>query len=115
MWIMTGEKIIMYRKFEGEIDGVTLDGIKEIFFDKYYDQGHSADERVEDVKKLILEQSNNFFGDYCCEQYLAKTPANQVMSEEDSVCHFMDVLAGYIITGDSESYPFDRYLFATNL
>ena len=105
----------MYRKFEGELNGVTLEELKKLFFEKYYDQGHSADERVEDVKRFISEQSNDFFGDYCCEQYLAKTPANQVMSEEDSVCHFMDVLAGYVIAGESEAYPFEKGLFTTNL
>jgi len=53
--------------------------------------------------------------DYCGEQYLAKTPSDQVSSENDSVCHFMDVLAGYIIAGESETYPFEKDLFATNL
>ena len=112
---MIGEKIIMYRKFEGELDGVTLDELKKLFFEEYYDQTHSADERVRDVKRFISENDNYFLEDYCDSQFLAKTPANQVMSEEDDVCHFMDVLAGYIITGDSESYPFDRDLFETNL
>ena len=101
----------MYRKFEGELDGVTLDGIKEVFFDKYYDQGHSADERVEDVKKLILEQTNNFFGDYCCEQYLAKTPSQQVMSDQDNVCHFLEIMASYVITGEDDDLPYDKDLF----
>ena len=105
------ERLLTYRKFEGELDGVTLDGIKEVFFDKYYDQGHSADERVEDVKKLILEQTNNFFGDYCCEQYLAKTPSQQVMSDQDNVCHFLEIMASYVITGEDDDLPYDKDLF----
>ena len=105
----------MYRKFEGELNGVTLDKLKQLFFEKYYDQGHSADERVKDVKRFISEQSNDFFGDYCCEQYLAKTPSEQVMSENDNVLHFMEMMSTYIITGEDEEYPFDKKLFATNL
>lgn len=105
----------MYRKFEGALNGVTLDELKQLFFEKYYDQGHEADERVEDVKRFISEQSNNFFGDYCCEQYLAKTPSDQVMSEQDSVLHFMEMMSTYIILGDSDEYPFDRDSFARNL
>ena len=112
---MIGEKITMYRKFEGALGGITLDELKELFFEKYYDQTHDADKRAEDVKKFLAEQSNGFFEDYCCEQYLSKTPSNQVMSENDSVCHFMDVLATYVILGDSEKYPFDKESFATNL
>jgi len=110
---MTGE-ITMYRKFEGALNGVTLDELKQLFFEKYYDQGHGADERVGDVKRFLAE-SNGFFEDYCYEQYLAKTPAQQVISENDNVCHFMDVLAGYVIAGESETYPFEKDLFATNL
>lgn len=105
----------MYRKFEGALNGVTLDELKKLFFEKYYDEGHSADERTDDIKKFLAENNNNFFEDYCHEQYLAKTPANQVMSENDSVCHFMEVLAGYIITGDDDEFPFDRDSFARNL
>lgn len=105
----------MYRKFEGELDGVTLDELKQLFFEEYYDQTHSADERVNDVKKFISEQSNNFFEDYCSSQYLVKTPANQVMSENDSVLHFMEVLSTYVILGDSDEYPFEKDSFATNL
>lgn len=112
---MIGEKITMYRKFEGALGGVTLEKLKQLFFEKYYDQGHSADERVGDVKRFLADNDNNFFEDYCCEQYLAKTPAQQVSSENDNVCHFMDVLAGYVIAGESETYPFEKDLFATNL
>jgi len=105
----------MYRKFEGALNGVTLDELKQLFFEKYYDQGHDADKRAEDVKRFLAEQSNGFFEDYCGYQYLAKTPAQQVISENDNVCHFMDVLAGYVIAGESEKYPFEKGLFATNL
>lgn len=111
---MTGE-ITMYRKFEGALNGVTLEELKKLFFEKYYDQGHSADNRVEDVKKFISDNNNYFLEDYCSEQYLAKTPANQVMSENDNVCHFMEMMSTYIITGEDEEYPFDKKLFATNL
>jgi len=111
---MIGEKT-MYRKFEGALDGMTLDELKQLFFEKYYDQGHGADKRAEDVKRFLAEQSNGFFEDYCGEQYLAKTPSEQVSSENDNVCHFMDVLSGYIIAGESETYPFEKDLFATNL
>ena len=111
---MIGEKM-MYRKFEGILDGVTLEELKQLFFEKYYDQTHDADKRAEDVKRFLSEQSNGFLEDYCCEQYLSKTPSNQVMSENDSVCHFMEMMSTYIITGDSESYPFEKDLFATNL
>ena len=112
---MIGEKIIMYRKFEGELDGVTLDELKKLFFENYYDQGHSADERTGDVKRFLAEQSNYFFDDYCNSQFLAKTPSDQVGSENDNVCHFMQVLATYIILGDSDEYPFEKDSFATNL
>jgi len=105
----------MYRKFEGALNGVTLDELKKLFFEKYYDQGHGADERVEDVKRFISEQSNGFFGDYCCEQYLAKTPSEQVMSENDNVLHFMEMMSTYIVTGEDDEYPFEKELFATNL
>ncbi|AFU63141.1 hypothetical protein 8014-B2_0074 [Lactobacillus phage ATCC 8014-B2] len=111
---MTGE-ITMYRKFEGALDGVTIDELKQLFFEKYYDQGHSADERVEDVKKFISENNNHFLEDYCSSQYLAKTPSEQVMSENDNVLHFMEMMSTYIITGEDEEYPFDKKLFATNL
>ena len=112
---MTGEIITMYRKFEGALNGVTLDELKQLFFDEYYDQTHSADKRVEDVKRFLADDNNNFFEDYCGKQYLAKTPSQQVMAENDSVCHFMDVLAGYVITGEDGEYPFEKDLFATNL
>lgn len=105
----------MYRKFEGELDGITLEKLKQLFFDEYYDQTHSADERVKDVNRFILEQSNGFFGDYYSEQYLSKTPSDQVMSENDNVLHFMEMMSTYIITGEDEEYPFDKKLFATNL
>ena len=105
----------MYRDFTGKLNGVTLDEIKGEFFEKYYDQGHSADERVEDVKRFLAEQSNYFFEDYCSYQFLAKTPSNQVMAKNDSVCYFMDVLAGYVIAGESETYPFEKDLFAINI
>jgi len=106
---------MMYRKFEGVLDGVTLDELKHLFFEKYYYKGHSADKRVEDVKRFLEEQSNGFFEDYCFGQYLAKTPSNQVMSENDNVLHFMEMMSTYIITGEDEEYPFDKKLFATNL
>lgn len=105
----------MYRKFEGALGGVTLEKLKQLFFEEYYDQTHDADKRADDVKRFISEQSNGFFEDYCDKQYLAKTPSNQVMAENDNVCHFMDVLAGYVIAGESETYPFEKDLFATNL
>lgn len=105
----------MYRKFEGELDGVTLDELKQLFFEEYYDQGHSADERTDDVKRFLAEQSNYFFEDYCSYQFLAKTPSDQVMAENDNVCHFMEVLSTYVILGDSDKYPFEKELFATNL
>lgn len=105
----------MYREFKGELDGVTLDELKQLFFEKYYDQAHLADSRVEDVKRFLKEQSHGFLEDYCYEQYLAKTPSQQVSSKNDSVCHFMDVLAGYVIAGESETYPFEKDLFATNI
>ena len=111
---MIGEKM-MYRKFEGILDGTTLKGLKQLFFEKYYDQGHSADERAKDVKRFLEEQSNGFFEDYCCSQFLAKTPSQQVMSDDDSVCHFMGVLSTYVITGEDEKYPFDKKSFTTNL
>ena len=101
----------MYRKFEGALDNVTLDELKQLFFEKYYDQTHFADNRVEDVNKFLKEQSNGFFEDYCCEQFLAKKPADQVMSENDSVAHFMDVLATYMILGESEKFPYEKDLF----
>ena len=105
----------MYRKFEGALGCVTLAELKQLFFEKYYDQGHSADERTDDVKRFLAEQSNYFFEDYCSYQFLAKTPSDQVMAENDSVCHFMDVLAGYVIAGESETYPFEKDLFAINI
>ena len=105
----------MYRKFEGALNGVTLDELKQLFFEKYYNQGHSADERVDDVKQFILENNNYFLEDYCSSQYLAKTPSEQVMSENDNVLHFMEMMSSYIITGEDEEYPFDKELFATNL
>lgn len=105
----------MYRKFEGTLDGVTLNELKQLFFEKYYDQTHLADNRVEDVKRFLKEQSNGFFEDYCSYQFLAKTPSEQNMSENDSICHFMEVLATYVILGNSDKYPFDRDLFVRNL
>lgn len=105
----------MYREFKGELDGVTLDELKQLFFEKYYDQTHLADNRVKDVKRFLKEQSNGFFEDYCCEQFLAKKPADQMMSENDSVAHFMEVLATYLILGESEKFPFDRDSFLRNL
>lgn len=111
---MIGEKK-MYRKFEGILDGKTLEELKQLFFEKYYDQNHDADNRVKDVKKFLSEQSNGFFEDYCDSQFLAKTPSDQVGSENDSVCRFMQVLATYIILGDSDEFPFEKKLFATNL
>lgn len=101
----------MYREFKGGLDGVTLDEIKEEFFEDYYDQEHSADERVEDVKRFIKEQSNGFFEDYYCEQYLAKTPSQQVMSDQDNVCHFVEIMASYVITGEDDDLPYDKDLF----
>ena len=50
----------MYRKFEGTLNGVTLDELRKLFFNAYYDQTHSADERVSDVKKFLSENNNNF-------------------------------------------------------
>jgi len=111
---MTGE-ITMYRKFEGALNGVTLDELKQLFFEKYYDQGHDADKRAEDVKRFLADNNNNFFEDYCGKQYLAKTPSEQVMSENDNVLHFMEMMSTYIILGDSDEYPFDRDSFARNL
>ena len=101
----------MYRDFTGELNGVTLDEIKGEFFENYYDQTHLADNRVEDVNRFLKEQSNGFFEDYCCEQYLSKTPSEQVMAENDSVLHFTDILANYIITGEDDEYPFEKDLF----
>ena len=105
----------MYRDFTGKLNGVTLDEIKGDFFEKYYDQTHLADDRVKDVKRFLKEQSNGFFEDYCSSLFLAKTPSDQNMSDDDSVCHFMEVLATYVILGNSDKYPFDRDLFARNL
>lgn len=105
----------MFRRFEGALNGVTLFDLKKIFFENYYDQSHNAEQRVVDCKKFLEEQSNGFFGEYFGSQFLVTTPKDQVMSENDSVCHFMDVLAGYVIAGESESYPFEKDLFATNL
>lgn len=101
----------MYREFKGELDGVTLDELKQLFFEKYYDQAHLADSRVEDVKRFIKEQSNGFFEDYYCEQYLAKTPSQQVMSDQDNVCHFVEIMASYMITGDDNDLPYNKDLF----
>lgn len=101
----------MYRKFEGKLNGVTLDELRKLFFEDYYDQAHSADNRVEDVKRFLKEQSNWFFEDYCCEQFLSKKPADQVMSENDSVAHFMEVLATYMILGEDEEFPYKKDLF----
>lgn len=105
----------MYRKFEGALNGITLDELKHLFFENYYNQGHSADDRVDDVKRFLKEHNNNFLEDYCNFQYLAKTPANQVMSENDSVCHFMEMLSNYICLGDSDKFPLDRNSFARDL
>lgn len=105
----------MYRKFEGALNGVTLEKLKKLFFEEYYDQTHDADKRAEDVKRFLAEQSNGFFEDYCGEQYLAKTPSEQVSSENDNVCHFMEMMSTYVILGDSEEYPLEKDLFATNI
>lgn len=105
----------MYRKFEGALDGTTLDELRKLFFEKYYDQTHSADERVGDVSKFISENNNYFLEDYCSSQYLAKTQSEQVMSENDNVLHFMEMMSTYIITGEDDEYPFEKELFATNL
>ena len=101
----------MYRDFTGELNGVTLDEIKGEFFENYYDQTHLADNRVEDVNRFLKEQSNGFFEDYCSSLFLAKTPSNQNMSENDSVAHFMEVLATYICIGDDEEFPYEKDLF----
>lgn len=106
---------MFYRKFDGALDGVTLDELKKTFFDKYYNQAHNAEQRVDDCKKFLEEQSNGFFGEYFGSQFLVTTPKDQVESENDSVCHFLEVVATYMILGDSEDYPLDKELFARNL
>ena len=101
----------MYRDFTGELNGVTLEKLKQLFFENYYNQTHLADNRVEDVKRFLKEQSNGFFEDYCSSLFLAKTPSNQNMSENDNVTHFMEVLATYICIGDNEEFPYEKDLF----
>lgn len=107
--------MMFYRKFEGALDGKTLDELKHLFFENYYDQTHSAEERVKDCKTFLDEQSNGFFGDYFSDQFLVQNPSEQVMSENDNCCHFLEVMASYVILGDSDNYPFDRSLFPHDL
>lgn len=101
----------MYRKFEGELDKVTLDEIKEEFFNNYYDQGHDAKQRVIDTKEFIKNKCGLFFEKYFDNNYLVKTPSDQVMSENDSVAHFLEILSTYIISGDDEELPYEKDLF----
>lgn len=105
----------MFRRFEGALNGVTLFDLKKIFFENYYDQSHNAEQRVVDCKKFLEEQSNGFFGEYFGSQFLVTTPKDQVESENDNVSHFLEVVATYIILGDSEDYPLDKELFTRNL
>ena len=101
----------MYRKFEGELDGVTLDGIKEVFFDKYYAIEHGAKQRVEDVRSFINNECGKFFELYFDNNFISVTPSEQVMSENDNVAHFLEILTTYVITGDDNDLPYDKDLF----
>lgn len=106
---------MFYRKFDGALDGVTLDELKKTFFDKYYNIADSAETRVESVKKFLDEQSDGFFEDYFSYQYLSKNPKEQVQAESDNVLHFLEVMATFIILGDDDKFPFERSMFAHDL